>query len=323
MATPPKPPFEIPPPETDSGDPLTREGLAWLVHLNSGNQTPEDSQAFETWQNWSEAHKLAAKRAKLMWEQLGPPLTRQSKPRKPGIPVVIVAAVGIAALAFAGGIFGPPASYFADYQTSTGEVRTVTLRDGSQVDIDTGTSFDVSERDRTLTLHTGQVFVTVKPGNTTPFVVLAGNVRAEALGTAYAVRRRGDEALVVVSESAVRVSQEGRNRRAVVVSAGHAVAISEDEGLEQPHAADINELMAWRHGELRFTRRPLAEVVAEIDRYHRRHIVIVGREIGTLPVTGNVAITDVDALLASLQAALPIKVIRLPGLTAIVRDSSR
>jgi transmembrane sensor len=324
MATPPKPPFEIPPPpDADSGDPLTREGLAWLLHLNSGHESPEDRQAFETWANWSEAHTLAARRAKSMWEQLGQTLTRQGKPRKPTIPVLVVAALGFSALAFAGGIFGPPASLFADHRSSTGEVRTVTLRDGSRVDLDTGTSFDVSDGGRTITLHTGQVFVTVKPGNATPFAVVAGKTRAEAIGTAYAVRKNGDDARVVVSESAVRVSQEGGTSAGVVVTAGAAVVVSASEGPRRPYSADVNEMMAWRHGELRFTRLPLAEVVAEAGRYRRGSTVIIGSGLGSLPVTGTVDIADVDAFFASLQAALPIKVIRLPGLVTIIRDPSR
>jgi len=324
MQNPPKPPFDVPPPpEEGAGDPLAREGLAWLLHLHSGKESPEDWQAFETWQNWSGAHKLAAARAKTLWEQLGPTLAPRKGPRKPGIPVVIAAAVGLAALGFAGGLFGPPASFFADYRSRTGEVRSVMLRDGSQVDLDTGTSFDVSDGDRTITLHTGQVFVKVQPGAPRRFVVFAGKVRAEALGTAYAVRRDGDAATVVVSESTVRVSQDGQKAAAVEVNAGNALMLSDRDSPGQPRAADVSALTAWRRGELQFINRPLSEVVAELDRYRRGKIVIIGRGIGELPISVNVEIADVDAFLASLQTALPVIVVRLPGLATIVRDPRR
>ncbi|MDO9413873.1 MAG: FecR domain-containing protein [Pseudolabrys sp.] len=320
---PPKLPFELPPPPAANSDLVVREGLAWLVHLNSGHESAEDWKAFETWQNWDDEHKRAAKRAKLMWEQVGTTLTRQSRPGKSKLPVIIMMTmIGLAGAGFAGGLAGPPAAFFADYQSSTGEVRTVTLADGSQVDLDTGTSFDVSHGGRTITLQSGQVFVTVKPGNPTPFVVVAGNTRAEALGTAYAVRKNGDDALVVVSESKVRVSRDGQ-KGGVVVAAGQAVETSAGVEPRQPYAADIKDLMAWRQGELRFTGRPLADVVAEADRYRRGTTVIFGDNIRTLPVTGTVDISDVDAFFASLEAALPIKVIRMPGLVAIMPDSAR
>jgi transmembrane sensor len=323
MPNPPKPPFEMPPPPDGAvADPLTREGMAWLLHLNSGNETPGDWTAFEVWQNWSEAHKQAAARAMRMWEQLGPTLTA-SKKRAPRLPVVLAASVGIAALAFWSGAFGPPASYFADYKSSTGEVRSVVIRDGSEVDLDTGTSFDVSDGDRTITLYTGQIFVNVKLDGR-PFTVIAGPMRATALGTAFAVRRDGDGGTVLVSQSAVRVtSTDAQTPQSVDISAGQVVTLTGRAGLGTPRQADVASLTSWRGGELRFAQRPLGEVVGELDRYRRGKILIVGGELRTLPVTGNVAIGDADGFLSSLQIALPVRVFRLPGLTTIIRDPIR
>jgi transmembrane sensor len=324
MATPPKPPFELPPTEGPSGDPLIREGVAWLVHLNSGDETPEDWAAFDAWQQASEDHKAAAAKAKGIWEQIGPTLAKARKSRNRNIPVILAAAVGLSGLAFFGGLFGPPASYFADHRSSTGEVRSVVLRDGSEIDLDTGTSFDVSDGDRTITLYTGQVFVKVKPGNSRPFRVVAGDAQAQALGTAFAVRRDGDHATVAVSESAVRVTDARRSHAPPVdIATGQAVTLSGTAGLGVPQAADIRTLTAWRRGELVFTRRPLGEVVAELDRYRTGKILILGSTIRNLPVTGSVEINDVDAFLTSLQIALPVRVLRLPGLATIRRDSSR
>ncbi len=92
------------------------------------------------------AHEQAAQQAETLWEQLGPALVRERKSKAPRIPVLVAAAIGAAGILFASGVFGPPAAYFAEYRTSTGEVRRVTLKDGSQVDLDSGTSFDVTPR---------------------------------------------------------------------------------------------------------------------------------------------------------------------------------
>ena len=310
-----------PPPQGFSGDTLTREALGWLLHLNSGNASDEDRAAFEAWQNWSEQHRQATARAKRLWGELGPALiTKKAGAGK--LPAIVVAAIGLAALAYAGGLFGSPASYFADYASSTGEIRHIVLKDGSEVDLDTGTSFDVSDGDRAITLHTGQVFVKVKPGNPTPFTVSTGSVRSVALGTAFAVRRDVGQETILVSESSVRVSGT-ELAQAVDVAAGFAVTAAHGSALVGPVAADVAAMTAWRNGELRFTQRPLGDVIAELNRYRRGRIVILGGDLKSMPVTGNVEIADVDSFLSSLQTALPVKVLRIPGFTTIIRDSNR
>lgn len=323
MTTPPKPPFDLPPSEGPSGDPLIREALAWLVHLNSGEQKPEDEAKFAAWQAASEDHRRAAAKAKSIWQQMGPALVRQRKSRKRTIPVILAAIVGLSATAFMAGVFGPPASYFADHRSSTGEIRSVVLRDGSEVDLDTGTSFDVSDGGRTITLYTGQVFIKVKPG-AKPFTVAAGRVRTQALGTAFAVRCDRGRATILVAESAVRVTESYRGQSGPVdVAAGRVVTVSRGTGITTPESADVEALLAWRQGELLFTKQPLSEVVAEIDRYRRGRILVLGSDIQRLPVTGNADLSDIDAFLESLQAALPVKVFRMPGLAIIRSDTAR
>jgi transmembrane sensor len=321
---PPKPPFDLPQSEEDIRDPLAREALVWLAHLHSGEEKPEDWTAFEEWQAASEDHRRAGAKAKRVWDQIGASLLRQRKPKTPKIPIIILAAIGLSAMAFFGGLFGPPASFFADHRSSTGEVKSVTLRDGSKVDLDTGTSFDVSDGDRTITLYTGQVFVDVKPNPNRAFAVIAGDARVQALGTAFAVRRDGSRSTVLVAESAVQVSAtRGQADRAVRVFAGNAVTLGADARLGNPQSADVATLTAWRHGELSFNNRPLSEVAAELDRYRSGKIIILGRSIRNLPVTGSVDIARLDQFLASLQVVLPLKVSRMPGLVTIWRDPAR
>jgi transmembrane sensor len=169
-----------------------------------------------------------------------------------------------------------------------------------------------------VTLHTGQIFVSVKPGHTRPFIVIAGNAQARALGTAFAVRRDGAQASVVVTESAVKVTDTGTGQSARV-DAGSAITL-DPSGLGPPHRVDTGALTAWRHGELKFVDRPLGEVVSELERYRWGKIVIVGGGIANLPVRATVNLQRVDEFLASLRIALPVTVTRWPGLVMVRRD---
>lgn len=325
MAPPRKPPFDLTE-TTGTRDPLTREALAWLVHLHSGGETAQDWEDFQDWKATDAAHERAAKQAEALWEQLGPALVRERKSKGPSVPVLLAAAIGIAGVLFASGVFGPPAAYFAEYQTSTGEIRRVTLKDGSQVDLDSGTSFDVDAAGRTITLYGGQIFVAVKADPKRSFSVVAGDGTATALGTAFAVRREDNATSVIVTEHAVRVSYANTSKGTKadeVVNAGQAVTYSQQDGLGHPLAADVATLTAWRHGELVFDGRSLGDVVAEIGRYRRGGIFILDEAVRRLPVTGSAEIGDADAFLESIQLALPVTVISVPGLTVIRRDPAR
>jgi transmembrane sensor len=322
MALPPKAPFDLPA-SSQARDPLTREALAWLVHLHSGEETAQDWADFQDWKAADDVHANAARQAEKLWEQLGPALVQQRKSGNKTIPVLLAGAVALAGIAFAAGLFGPPASFFADYRSGVGEIRSVTLRDGSQVDLDSGTSFDVDVGHRTITLHTGQIHVAVKPNPDRPFTVIAGEGSVRALGTAFAVRRDGDGATVVVTEHAVRVTHaHGHESRSAEIAAGEAISYSPG-GLGRARKADLATLTAWRRGELIFDGRPLGDVVAEMDRYRRGRILILDEAIRRLPVTGNFEIADADAFFESIQLALPVSVTVMPGLTVIRRDPAR
>lgn len=321
MTTPPKPPVDLLP-STEDVEPLTREAFAWIAYLHSGEEKPDDWEKFEAWKAASEAHRKAADEAGKLWEQLGPSLRRYSKSRDPKIPLIVAGAIGLAAAAFAGGLLGPPKSYFADYRSATGEVRTVTLKDGSQVDMDTATSFDMSGDGRTMTLYTGQVYVTVKRDPTRPFRVMAGRSSVEALGTAFAVKVSPEQTRVVVTEHAVRVRTGGDRVQTADVNAGEAVSFTQDS-LGVPQPADAATLTAWRAGELHFKGRALGEVAAEIARYRRGAIYIADADLKQLPVTGNSDLHDTDAFLEAIELSLPIRPLKLPGLTIIMRDRER
>lgn len=321
MAKAPKPPFDLPP-APDAVDPLAREALGWIVHLHSGDEVAADWASFEDWKAASSDHARAAEKAMLLWQGVRPALRslRRSKSRR--VAIGLVAALGLGAAA---GALEPTTvpSLLAAYGTATGELRTVTLKDGSIVDLDTATAFDVSADHRTLTLHAGQIHVTVAPDPDRPFRVVTGKAEVKALGTAFAVRIAPETERVVVTEHAVQVTAPSSAPQASVrLTAGQSVEIGR-AGLGVPRDEDVGASISWRAGELHFLDRPLSAVVAEIERYRRGRIVIVGDDLARLPVTGNFDVRNTDAFIDAAVLALPIRIVRLPALVVMWRDSSR
>ena len=75
-------------------------------------------------------------------------------------------------------------------------------------------------------------------------------------------------------------------------------------------AEQVSSELAWRDGAVVFDSEPLAEAIAEIQRYTDARIIISDPTIGTLPVGGRFKTDDLQGFLDGLQAALPVTIRR-------------
>lgn len=295
-----------------TNDPLTERALSWLVRLHSGSETEQDWLAYHEWKMAHPSHAEAAARAEHVWSRLGPALKppRQVGWKAAGALVLVVALAGA-------GASGSFSNWFADQATSVGEIRTVTLDDGSSVVMDSATSLDVDfgGSQRRIRVLNGQVFVTVAADASRPFIVDAGEGEVRALGTAFNIRRDGARTDVSVTEHAVRVSLESAG--SVEVREGQGVDFDPATGLGAPRAVDIEQVTAWRKGEILFDGRPLGEVVNEMGRYRRGTVFFIDDKLKQLPVTGIFSTHDTDDFFLALEQTLPVRVTRLPYLILI------
>jgi transmembrane sensor len=307
-------------------DPLTERALEWLVHLHSGSESEQDWSEYQSWKAADAGQRQAAEQAERLWQGLGSALTRPATSRLKRAARLSLLILALGAAGFAGGLFGAPGAYFPDERTATGERRSLTLPDGSRLELDAVTSLDIdfSDRQRRLVLHAGRIFVAVSPDRQRPFRVESGGGTIQALGTAFAVGKESDAVEVVVAEHAVRVAfPDEATGPSVEVQAGNQISYAPDTGLGQPRPVEIRSRTAWRRGLFLFESRPLGAVVAELERYRRGRIVIADNALKDLPVTGIFETGDSDALLDAVVAALPVQVHKLPWLTVIRRAPER
>ncbi|MER2248361.1 FecR domain-containing protein [Methylorubrum podarium] len=308
----------------DTLDPLTEQALEWQVRLNSGEDRAAVERAFELWKNADPSHRQAADRAAELWRLLGGALPRRV--RGPPKTVIVFLICGLAAGGFfAGGAFGPPRSWLADARTAVGERRDMVLPDGTRVDLDGGTSFDIAftaDR-RQLRLYTGRIHVAVQPDKARPFEVVADGGSARALGTAFDVGIDGVRTSVLVTENVVRVRAVAeQDAEAVDLFAGQEVSYA-DQKIGAIRQADPRARTAWRQGRLVFDGQPLGEVAAVLSRYRRGRILVTDRSLEALRLTGTFSTADSDRMLDAIETALPVRILRLPLLTLIRPDTTR
>ena len=189
------------------------------------------------------------------------------------------------------------------FQTVVGQRATVTLPDGSSVTLNTDTVVRTrADQDRR---H--------------PFVVAAGGRTVTALGTAFDIRIDRGARKVVLVEGRVRVESarppaalpppQGKAAAVVKPPMDRATEMSAGSQLVAPDDADwrltrtdVERETSWLHGQLVFDDEALGDVVAELNRYSTRKIVIADAELAQRRLSGIYTPGDINGFAHALKA---------------------
>ncbi|OCP00042.1 MULTISPECIES: FecR family protein [unclassified Ensifer] len=306
-------------------DSILQAAATWVARLQSDDATEVDRQAFERWVGQHPDHQRAYDELRALWGDLGDvpipegrlgELRAQSRRRVGGF-VGLCLAAGVAILSLTTP-YGD--RWRADYYTGVGEIRRITLEDGTEVDLNTDTALVVhyGQDRRTVQLLRGEAFFAVAKNPSRPFVVEDGALSAMALGTRYSVGTAGADRAAGVQVEEGRVEVEAAGQKAVL-GAGEAATIDK-QGRISLSKVDVAAGTAWRDGKLVFSRRPLRDVLATLERYRRGRILLIDEAAGALEVSGIFDLHDTDDALRVLEASLPLRVIRLSGLMVVVQS---
>jgi transmembrane sensor len=155
----------------------------------------------------------------------------------------------------------------------------------------------------------GEAYIKVHHDKARPFIVQAGTVTVTAVGTAFDVRRESDHVTVTVEEGTIRVVAPGSNGTLQwQASAGYQIDYSEHEKTAVVASVDPERVLQWRSGQLSYDHRPLATVIADINRYSTARIVISDPDLEHMEFSGTVFVASISDWLSALQAVYPVKV---------------
>lgn len=275
---------------------LSDDAIDWQVLLHSGNASPADRARYQRWCGLSAAHQAAAVEAEALWGDLGQTQAAADlakPPRRRPWGAAIAASLLAAMLGYGGWQQAPV--LLADYHTSTGERRTITLEDGSKVTLNSASALSVNFSDsrRVVSLKAGEaLFEPVDDPR--PFVVDSGHDAVQGSGAVFSVRRQGASSSVVVARGEARLGEQRLTA-----------------------SADAQAQTAWQRGKLIFNARPLREVIAELERYQHGRILISDKQLGALQVSGVFDLNDPEALLRTLEQRYALKVTYLPWLAVL------
>lgn len=306
--------------------PTIEQALEWLALQCGGPISAADRRAFEAWRAASADHAAAYAEAEALWARLdwsealnqqslgeaqaappaSPPALLRRAPRRwttPSRRGLMAMAAGIGALAVTPLALQIVSGERRRFATEVGEIRHLSLEDGSRVSLG-GRSVlatRVGDRVRQMRLDAGEAFFDVARDEARVFTVIGAGLKAEALGTAFEVRLGELGPEVFVEEGRVRVTATATGEQ-TVIGAGERAALR--GGALKRAAINPAGVAPWRRQRFSFIDQPLSEVVAEVNRYYRPGVTIVSPQLGARKVTAAFTIEQIPQALESLAQEL-------------------
>lgn len=307
--------------ENKRGAQLDDVAAEWVVKVDSGPLSYEDARSLEGWLSISERHRGAYARAQAAFHLLNAEFIEDAianAARSPAISrrTMVFGGIGSALAAAASVAFivtrdqPTPIQYSAD----KGEIRVISLSDGSLVTLDTASTIAVSmlAQERRVELVTGRALFDVAKDKARPFVVTTSGLRVKAIGTSFSVSNLEKLPFeVLVREGIVDVSSPSADH-ATRVGANMRV-LAEDNNKKGPFSvtsvspATVTSELSWQQGLLSFEDVRIGTGALMFSRYSGPKIVIPDPMIADITMTGLFASNDPMSFARAAATSLNLK----------------
>jgi len=298
---------------------ITDQAADWVERKMHSTWSTADDAALESWLAEAPSHRIAFWRLEGAWGETSrlaalrsPPSLRSramSVPRN-RLPVSKSLAVAAVIVAFGFAASGYLAARDVTYSTGIGERKTLTLADGSRIELNTSTVLRAgrSGNTRKVWLDKGEAYFRVKHDAAHPFEVVAADQRITDLGTEFNVRTDGGRLRIAVVQGRVRFDGKNGNAHAELLPGDVAVAEASKLSLTRVPVPELATRLSWRSGKLMFHHTPLAQVAAEFNRYNSQKVIVSDEQARTLTINGTFATNDVHAFARIAQSVLGLRV---------------
>ncbi len=322
---------------TDRGDHVEKGACAvdlaaaeWLQRRHFWTWTSEDQAELDAWLGESDAHRVAYLRQCAVWQSaerlivLREPQPKQSETVKSQRPFLI----GTAAMLVVAAILGGAAFFVRDmgitYATEIGGHKTITLADGSRIELNTDSVVRVNEGDdgRHAVLVRGEAYFEIHHDAAHPFSVTANTYRVTDLGTKFVMRNIANHLEVALVEGSARV--QSTNFLAPVPSAlltpgDVVIADASSMSMTRKSVEQISDDLGWRHQVLVFKDATLEGAAGEFNRYNAEKLVVASPDIGSLKINGTFQAKNIELFAQSAKELFGLRVAKIGNETVISR----
>jgi transmembrane sensor len=319
-------------PSTTRVKEIRAQASAWLRRREFQDWDAATQKEFEAWRRASPANAVAYLRVEQIWRRADKlrvlkhpvraekslPVRLKSLLPKVGAAIVVAGLVGFASQI-----------YFANgntrtYATPVGAHETISLADGSKIELNTDTVLWVreSQKGRSAELVKGEAYFQIRHDAAHPFIVTAADHRVTDLGTKFLVRCDQGPLEVALLEGSARIETVGSNApsHAVVLRPGDvALATVSSMSISRSSSQGLAAQFAWRQGLLVFNHTTLADAAVEFNRYNQTKLIIADRDIATRTIGGTFRTSDVEGFIEITRQLLNLRAEKLGSNIVITR----
>ncbi|KVN21075.1 MULTISPECIES: FecR domain-containing protein [unclassified Burkholderia] len=321
--------------QADTAHDALDEASAWLPRLRSGRASQAEADAFERWcadrpqaahllrDTWSALRTAAAEleheeRTAAAWANVARRERAVRTGRRAFVGFAVAAGASWLALRPPMRLWPSLGDLAADYRTGTGEQRRIALSSQVTVEMNTQTRVDVLPARvaaHGIEVVAGEAEIDAaaptadRAAPLGPVTVVAGGGRMQATVARFNVRRTDAQVCVTCLSGTVALSHP---RGARTLRADDQV-VYDDRGVQPVSRANPGAVSAWRRGMLVFNGVPLADVVAEINRYRPGRVILRNAALGENRMQAQFPIARLDDVIDMVGRLYGARVTRLPG----------
>ena len=193
------------------------------------------------------------------------------------------------------------------------QIEEVELSEGSRVTVNSNSKLTYPknfEKDKREVKLSGEAFFEVAKDPSRPFIINAGDIRVEVLGTSFNVRAYENQEQVEVTVSTGKVAVfalDNPEDRVVLVKGQKAIFYKSSTKIESTLNDNIN-FASWKTKEIIFEDTPMPDVIRIINEIYKSDLKLVGEQLKECPVTTTFDNQSLESVLKVLESTLDLSI---------------
>jgi transmembrane sensor len=329
------------------------EAAAWVARLHGPNRTREVEAGLRRWLAEDPEKAAAFELLTETWEKSAQlrrrPIEQVASWERPGFRISFSRAALVTAATFILAVAATILYFHTDaVTTGIGELRVITLDDGTRVHLNTATQARIryDKQFRRVSLERGEALFEVARRTGWPFIVTAGERQITALGTEFVVRRNDHGIEVTLVEGKVTVSPDAASGAEQGAGPAAQQAGGQAQAAQSPQTQvftlvpgerltfagtntakidrpALERVTAWERGEVALDNTLLGEAVTEMNRYSRQKIVIEDPALAAIRVSGIFQAGDSANFAQAVARTYHMRVLHQPDAILLATGGAR
>jgi transmembrane sensor len=209
-------------------------------------------------------------------------------------------------------IYLPNSNQYRTETTSYGKTREVLLPDGSTVTLNSNSIIKYksnwsSQEQRVVELQGEAFFKVTHTAGNQKFIVEAGTLKVEVLGTEFNVMTRKSRSFVVLNKGKIKLDVSGEDD--YIMKPGEMVEVNPSQSSIMKRMVNPELYSSWRNNVLTFNATPLGDIARVIEENYDLKIEIPDKMLAAERFTGAIPVDeDINVLLTMLSKSYQFEI---------------